>query len=311
MLPSDIQDKRILLSPLNWGMGHVTRCIPLIDLFVKNNNTVIVAGNHYQLSIFRQYFPEIHTIEHQGYPFDFGQKGSFRWGIVKQLPSLMHRWKKEREEVERLCKNHQIDYVISDHRYGFYSESVHSIFLTHQIQLPLRWYESGLQRLHCNWMRKFNEIWVADDEQLNFAGKLSRSDPKLSISYIGILSRFQLYPSEEKRNGGTVIVVSGPSPFAEMYAREQEKNYENEEVTMIVPNELSELKWAPTIKLIPSNNWRYCDQVILNASKIISRSGYSTLMDLVELKVPFSITPTPGQSEQIYLFNHWRSRLKE
>ena len=210
MLPTDIQDERILISPLNWGMGHVARCIPLIDLFLKNNNSIFVAGDHFQLSVIRQYFPEIITIEHQGYPFDFGQKASFRWGLVKQLPYLLQRWNKEREEVERLCEALQIDIVISDHRYGFYSESVHSIFLTHQVQLPLRWFERGLQRLHRNWMQKFNEVWVADDEQLNFAGKLSRSDAKLSISYIGIRSRFQLYPSVEKRNGGTVIVVSGP-----------------------------------------------------------------------------------------------------
>jgi UDP-N-acetylglucosamine:LPS N-acetylglucosamine transferase len=292
-------------------MGHVARCIPLIDEFLKGNNTVFVAGDSSQLSIIRQYFPEIVAIEHHGYPFDFGQKGSFRWGLVKQLPSLMHRWKMERQEVEHLCKDHQIDLVISDHRYGFYSETVHSIFLSHQVQLPLHWYEGGLQGLHRHWIQKFNEVWVVDDEQQNFAGKLSKSDAKLSISYIGILSRFQLYPSVEKRNGGTVIVVSGPSPFAEMFAREQEKNYANEEVIMILPNELSELKWAPTIKLVPSNDWRYCDQLLMNASKIVSRSGYSTLMDLIHLKVPFSITPTPGQSEQEYLFKYWAQRMKQ
>lgn len=310
MLPADIRDKRILISPLNWGMGHVSRCIPLVDKLLKNNNTLFFAGDSSQLSVIRQYFSNINLQEHEGYPFDFG-KGNFRFGMLKQFPDLIQRLKKERAEVERLCVEHAIDIIISDHRYGFHSDRVHSIFLTHQVRLPLRWYEGAVQRLHRNWMRKFNEIWVVDDEQLNFAGQLSKTDADLPISYIGVLSRFQLYQETKNRMGGTVIIVSGPRPFSVNFAKEQAKKYELDEVTMIVPNDLSELRFNSSVKIVRSDDWKYCDELILNASKIVSRSGYSTLMDLVQLKVPFSITPTPGQSEQEYLFKYWGERMKQ
>ena len=311
MLPSDIRAKRILLSPLNWGMGHVARCIPLIDLFLKNDNTVFVAGDQIQLNILKQYCPEIIELKHDGYPFEFAEHTDFRYSLLKQLPQLTQRWKRERNEVERFCIDYNMDLVISDHRYGFRSNSTHSIFLTHQVHLPLRWYEGLAQRLHSNWIRRFNEVWIADDKQLNYAGKLSRSDKTLLTTHVGILSRFQLYPERTNPSGGTVIIVSGPKAFAMKFAREQERFFANQEVTMIISTELSELKFESNIKIIPASDWKYCDQLILNASKIVSRSGYSTLMDLVHLKIPFSITPTPGQSEQEYLFNYWRERMKE
>ena len=210
MLPSDIRAKRILLSPLNWGMGHVARCIPLIDLFLKNDNTVFVAGDHSQFNILRQYCPEIIELKHDGYPFQFSEHTDFRWSLLKQLPPLTQRWKRERNEVEQFCSDYHIDLVISDHRYGFRSNKAYSIFLTHQVQLPLRWYEGIAKRLHLNWMRRFNEVWIVDDKQLNYAGKLSRSDKTLSTTYLGILSRFQLYPERTNASDGTVIIVSGP-----------------------------------------------------------------------------------------------------
>lgn len=308
MLPSDIRDKNILISPLNWGMGHVARCIPLIDLFLKNNNNVFVAGNRSQLSIMDQYFNDIHWIVHEGYPFNFGNSGSFRYDLIKRFPSLVSRWISERTEVERYCQDYAIDVVVSDHRYGFRSRRKHSIFLTHQVQLPLLRYERILQHVHHYWMRQFNEVWILDDEQINVAGKLSKPEKVLNYSYIGIQSRFMLYEKTQRATSGTVIVVSGPLSCARQYATEQAAYFTKEQITMIIPEELFNLKFPQNINVIVSNDWKKCDEVILGAEKIISRSGYSTLMDLVELKVPFSITPTPGQTEQKYLCDYWISR---
>lgn len=311
MLPAAIRNKRILISPLNWGMGHVARCIPLIDILLKNGNMVFIACDHSQQVIFGHYFEEVKWIDHQGYPFDFSKGGSFRLNLLKQLPSLVQRWKKERDEVEQYCAEFAIDIIISDHRYGFRSEKIHSIFLTHQIQLPLYWYERLLQRLHFRWIGRFNEVWIPDDEQLNFAGKLSKGAEKLNATYIGTLSRFQIYQQRDRDKSGVVVVASGPVAYARQFVIEQAALIVSGNVTFIVPEELKDLSFHISSTVVFSNNWRKCDERIMSAEKIISRSGYSTLMDLVELKVPFSITPTPGQSEQIYLFNHWRSRLKE
>ena len=34
---------RILLAPLEWGLGHATRCIPIINELIKQNCEVLIA----------------------------------------------------------------------------------------------------------------------------------------------------------------------------------------------------------------------------------------------------------------------------
>jgi uncharacterized protein (TIGR00661 family) len=306
MHPLELRSRRILISPLNWGFGHLSRCIPLINRLIKNGNQLYFAGERNQISIIKQYFSTLHCIEFLGYPFHFRSEKSFRQDILRQIPSHLKRYKEELREVNQLCDQYDIQIVISDHRYGFRSKKARSIFLTHQVNLPLRWYEFPFQSLHRRWMKKFDEIWIIDDETFNYAGNLSKAPKHLSASYIGTLSRFEFYNDEHgRRNGGVVIVVSGPILYATKFALEQSKIYDNETVCMILPPELGNLMFSSNIQIVTSENWRQCDKIILNATKIVSRSGYSTLMDLIQLRVPFFIIPTPGQTEQEYLFNHW------
>ena len=151
-----VKDKRVLISPLNWGMGHVSRCIGLIHRLKKNNNTVIVACDKNQEEVLELYFPCITFIHHEGYPFQFSGKRHFGLDLIKNLNRLNMRHKSEFLETEELVKLHQIDVVISDHRYGFRSESVPSIFVTHQLRLPLKWIEVGAQFIHKYLINKFD-----------------------------------------------------------------------------------------------------------------------------------------------------------
>jgi hypothetical protein len=307
MLPSNILNKRILISPLNWGMGHVSRCIPLIDLFLRNGNEVFVACDESQRGIFEDYFPEINFINHPGYPFKFGKQGNFGLDLAKQFRQLKGRLSAEEIEVNQYVEEFEIDFLISDHRYGFKSDKTHSIFLTHQLHLPVKWYEKWVQKIHFSFLKQFDEIWVPDNENSDYSGNLSERIVGLEIQYIGILSRFQLYEQNETKSIEKTIIVSGPEVYAERFALEQlnsDRN-SNQDCVMILPENivLNEIPANFTVQL--SNDWKACDRVILQSKKIVSRCGYSTLMDLGILKVPFEITPTPGQREQEYLYDLW------
>jgi len=307
MQPNEIQNKRILLSPLNWGMGHVARCIPLINLFIDNGNTVFVAGNKEQLNVFKSYFPTINFIEHAGYPFVFGKRGNFSLDLFRQFRKLKNRLYNELLEVDKLVDIHEIDIVISDHRYGFRAEKVHSILLTHQLNLPVQWFESWVQKIHSKFLSKFNEIWVPDSKDSSFAGDLSKNKEHFNATYIGILSRFSVYEKILEKTIDKVIILSGPSIYAKVFLQEQLliQFHEEQKIVIIASQEIADLNQNSKVKIEPSTDWKACDQLILSAKKIVARSGYSTLMDLVELKTPFQITPTPGQREQEYLFDLW------
>ena len=307
MQPNEIHKKRILLSPLNWGMGHVARCIPLINLLIDNGNTLFVAGNKEQLIVFKSYFPTINYVEHDGYPFVFGKRGNFGLDLFKQFRPLKKRLKDELLEVDSLLDSYKIDIVISDHRYGFRSEKAHSILLTHQLNLPVQWFEGWVQKIHNKHLRKFNEIWVPDSSDSSFAGNLSKNKERFNATYIGILSRFSSYEKIPEKTIDKVIILSGPAIYAKVFLQEQLLSVSQDEqnVVIIASQEIVDLHQNSTVKILASTDWKACDQLILSAKKIVARSGYSTLMDLVELKTPFQITPTPGQREQEYLFDLW------
>ncbi|MEN9399305.1 MAG: hypothetical protein RL632_406 [Bacteroidota bacterium] len=310
MLPNEIKQKRILISPLNWGMGHVARCIPLIDTFLKNGNTVFAAVSEEQGAILRSYFPDIETVNHEGYPFEFGGKGNFSLDLARQFKRLKNRLLEEEKQTDHFVDVMAIDLVISDHRYGFRSTRGPSILLTHQLHLPVRWFEGWVQKMHERFLKNFDEIWIPDTIDSSLAGNLSQNTKELNCTYIGALSRFQGVVIPETKTIDAVIIASGPTIYAEQFIREQLKKISDTENTLIIaaPSVLKNLGDI-SISTQSSEDWKLSDASILRAKKVISRCGYSTLMDLSILKVPFSLTPTPGQREQEYLYQFWASKV--
>ena len=301
MLPSEIIEKRILISVLNWGMGHVSRSIGLIHQLIQQGNLIHIACSENQQKVFEEYFDTVSFIHHDDYPFEFGGKGSFGWDLTKRFSALQKRLVQERNEVKVLVQDYQIDVVISDHRYGFQSDKVHSVFITHQFNLPVKWYQFSANSIHRKLMSKFDSIWIMDDSDSRLAGKLSISKNESKVSYIGPYSRFMLYEiSKFKKSASTVLIASGPQIYAQQLVEEVLSSVKNESLIVICEEGV----------LVPENcqkvigSWRTQDQTILSAQKIISRSGYSTIMDIDFLKCEAELIPTPGQAEQIYLANY-------
>jgi hypothetical protein len=307
MLPNDLKSKRILISPLNWGLGHVTRCLPLIHSFLNNKNDVFIACNKQHQAIFSQYFNQVHFIEHEDYPFKFRGNGKFTQDLGRQFFSLQRRLKKERIQTEEYVTEYAIDYVISDHRYGFHSNNATSIFLTHQIHLPVKWCWFLVQHIHIRLIKKFDLVWIPDDELKNYAGKLSHHHTKLKCINIGVLSRFSLYENahHEKKYSATII-ASGPEIYAKQFLAQQ-LSTPTHGVAIIASQKILSSLPMDGENAYNAENWLECDKVILQSKKIISRSGYSTLMDLVQLNIPFELHPTNGQAEQEYLAEYWRN----
>ncbi|PIE86939.1 MAG: hypothetical protein CSA03_02845 [Bacteroidetes bacterium] len=299
--PEDVQDKRVLISPLNWGMGHVSRCIGLIHQLVIQNNDVWIACDDRQKRVFEEYFSDVTFVPHAGYPFQFGGKGHFGWDLLKRSNALRKRLNEEREEVASIVKIHAIDVVISDHRYGFCSEGVPSIFLTHQLNLPVKWYEGGVNALHRKLIKRFTYVWLMDDDRSSLAGKLSADCPE-NGTYIGHYSRFALYLKKEMKSVEAVLVASGPESYA-VQLIEQVLNDPSTPSGLHVVHATSQ-NFPNQCK----GSWREKDALIRSAKLIISHSGYSTLMDCLELEAETRLTPTKGQAEQEYLLQLWKKR---
>jgi hypothetical protein len=298
-----VTHQRILIASLNWGMGHVARSIALIHRLILQQNTVIIACSDEQKAIFKSYFPTIETIFHADYPFQFSGKGSWTRDLIKQRQPLLKRFVEEQKQVENLVGKYNIQTVISDHRYGFFSKNVPSIFVTHQLHLPLKWYHFFVQRFHESLLQNFTHLWVLDDKKHTHAGKLSAPIKHNSLTYIGILSRFELGVATSKPSDVTFI-ISGPPPYDELFfnscieeaKRETGKTKCITNRTFKLPNDLPK-----NLLIYQNEDWIQIDGLILGAEKIVSRFGYSTWMDMVFLQKKAELIPTIKQAEQIYL----------
>lgn len=302
---------RILVVPLDWGLGHATRCIPVIYELIKQNSEVWLAGEGAQEVLLKKEFPSLPFLPLKGYRAKYS---SSRFGlflsIFSQLPRLFKTIKQENNWLKKVVNEYQFDAVITDNRYGLSHSSIPSVFITHQLTIKTpfgKWSEQFLQKINYRFINRFSECWIPDEKKENgFAGELSHpvTMPAIPVHYTGILSRLKNNKSEEEKNH-LFISLSGPEP--------QRTLLENK-----IVNEIGHYHGTVTVarglpaasNLIPSSHdiifYNHLSSEDFNkeierADYVISRSGYSTVMDILTLEKKSILIPTPGQTEQEYL----------
>ncbi|MCP3929107.1 MAG: UDP-N-acetylglucosamine--N-acetylmuramyl-(pentapeptide) pyrophosphoryl-undecaprenol N-acetylglucosamine transferase [Bacteroidetes bacterium] len=304
------QNKRILVAPLNWGLGHATRCIPIIRCLLRHGAEVVLASDGRSLQLLKEEFPELPAYPLPAYDVKYYTANMFlNMGI--QFPKIFRAVYKEHKFIDNLISKLRIDAVISDNRYGCYSKKVKSIFLTHQINLiiPIPIFEKIARYFNHRMIRHFDECWIPDfEESPNLSGKLSHDVDLPNLRYLGPLSRMK----EKKKNDVTydmIVVLSGPEPqrtFLEKLLLEQAKQSPLKFLFIQgKPENKSEWLKGEKIRVISFLASDELEEAIHSSKIMISRSGYSTLMDLYYLRKNAILIPTPGQTEQEYLADHF------
>ncbi len=298
---------KIIVAPLNWGLGHATRMVPIIQALLNRNIHVHLASDGEALTVLKQFFPSLPSTQLPSYNIQYKHKSlllnsfSLSANMLKAIP-------KEKKAITILAKAIKADSILSDNRYGCHTPFTQNIFITHQLNiLTGNLTEKGINTINHQLLKPFDAIWVPDyPSSPNLAGKLSHNTSFKKIKYIGALSRFQPMPTKDKTID-VLAILSGPEPqrsYFEAIIRQQLAPTPLK--TVIVrgkPQDISPplpdtFNYAPTSKL---------SQLIASSKVIISRSGYSSIMDYAALGL-FStmdtqvlFVPTPGQPEQIYL----------
>lgn len=309
--PNQIFNKRIGFSVLNWGLGHVSRSITVIKKLEQQNNKVFIFCDEVQKSFLKQYLLEAEYVEHEGYPFLFRGKGNFKQDLFLRAPKLLKFLRYEQKCTQTFIRKYELDCLISDQRYGFHSKDKPSIFITHQMKLPTRGIFKLGNFLNQYLISKFDFIWIVDDEYKRFAGGLSiNSDPRRAL-YIGVQSRFELLTKKIKSNEG-VLVINGPKEYAEYLLISFKELIEQSRIDYIVgPKFVKSLldDKNETIRFIANDNMASIDKAFQATKHVYGFFGYSTLMDCETLNVPYTLIPTPGQDEQIYLAKRHKKSL--
>ena len=312
MIPPNAPVK-VLVAPLDWGLGHATRCVPIIRELLAQNCTVLLAGEGKNKILLQQEFPELSFLHLPGYQIEYA---SSDWGlalkIVAQIPKILSAIKQEQAWLEKVVDEQKIDVVISDNRYGLHSKKARSVFITHQllIKAPVSLGENLLQQINYQYINEFDECWVPDAEgEKNLAGILSHPGrlPSVPLKYLGTLSRFNLTESNIDHDY-LLILLSGPEPQRTLLENQLLKELEDYTKPVVLvrglPNTDESLSINKNVTVFSHLPAKELEQKIKSASLVISRCGYSTVMDLAILKKKSILIPTPGQTEQEYLAKH-------
>ncbi len=306
--------QKILVSPLDWGLGHATRLIPIIK-GLKGDKELIIGVNKTTERLMKVHFPDAIFEEVPAYNIRNSITGRFV-SYVKMSAQIRKAKRAEEKWVKDFVAQNKVDLIISDSRFGFRHPDIKSVMVTHQLslQFPLIWKMPGriAQGVNEKWLSAFDEIWVPDDEQHSLSGDLSVHS-RIASRFIGIQSRF-----EKKKTSSPVdypyilCILSGPDP----------QRSELEKIILhqapLISQRMVIVRGKPekgAQKVNCANALRYSHleteelaTYIQNADLVMSRSGYSSLMDYKTLGCKnLFLVPTPGQTEQIYL----AKRMKE
>lgn len=329
---------RVFIAPLNWGLGHATRCVPLIDRYRQEGHEVILGGDGESLIWLKRRFPTLRIEELAQLSVRYSATQSQVGAMLSMLPDFIRFIREDHRRLQALQARYHFDLIISDNRFGLYlpkteNREPRTVYLTHQLRIRLphgwRWAEPLAERMHAYFYRQYDEVWVPDYEDYanSLAGWLSH--PKQlpeNVKYIGPLSRFSAIansddsssPYGEVRRGSTIVaLLSGPEPQRSLLEESLIRRYEKQTERVLIVRGLMQGPLTRTthgnITLLPRMDDDKLIAALLNCRTIIARSGYTTIMDLHALRLlhKAELIPTPGQSEQEYLKKWLTERKKQ
>lgn len=307
--------KRILVAPLDWGLGHASRCIPIIRALLDAKAEVILASNGSALQLLEKEFPDLETLRLPAYNVKYYFK-NMALNLGLQMPRLLYSIYAEHRQIKRLIRARKIDGVISDNRFGCFSKKVKSVFITHQVHVifpkSVAWLAGFLHFCNHTFIRQFSECWIPDYEEgsNSLSGILSHPAISDQCHYLGALSR--MLPIEKEIERDIIVVLSGPEPQrSQLEKKLREQLQKLDKTVLLVRGKVGKQerkKIAPNIEVVNFLKGKELNEAIMESELVICRSGYSSIMDLAVLGKKAFLIPTPGQTEQEYLASYFSAR---
>ena len=304
---------KIIYSLCSWGLGHATRGLPVIRRLIKDGHEVIVYTSGRSLELLKSELGSgARYIAATPYPSPYSDKIGFAFRFLKTAPKIMKLIKEETKDIAAIVRENKIDLIISDSRFGSYCKSVPSYLLFHQLRFiaPLRLAPAEMVTEYYNHylQDKFEKIIVPDYAENSLSGDLShnlRYFKKEKVEYVGILSDFEKIETDEDID--YLFSISGPEPtrtaLEEKLLSQIHLLKGNIAVSLGKPGKFTEEKLGNAV-IYSFLEKKRRDELMNRAKMVVSRSGYTTVMDVAEIDKKAFFIPTPGQTEQIYLGKH-------
>lgn len=307
------QGEKILVSPLDWGLGHAARIVPLVKK-LNQNNEVKIACSQNQLNFLQNELPESEFFLLPSYEVKYSLHAPAWFTVLRQLGKLKKIWEAENSKLQNILNNFPAKIIISDNRYGIYASNCKNIFLSHQLKPIAPFLNNFFQKRYRKLLNPFDEIWCPDfaEPEKRLSGILGDAIGIDNVKYIGPLSRFTYKENETVKKYKRLFLLSGPEPARtalEQKLLDQFTNVNENNILVRGIKSLNKIAIRPGLEIQDELSAQELEKIIAESEIIYCRSGYSTLMDLHTLKRKAILIPTPGQTEQEYLAKYWKEKF--
>lgn len=309
----EYNNKHLLFAVLDWGLGHATRSLPLINILVEQGYRITMASCPRVLGFLHSHFPQAAQLELPSYNVQY-RWNNMAMNVAMKAPDLIQALEEERNIIRELHEKTPFNAIISDARYGCFMPTVPSFFITHQVRIKARkkLTDTMANKVHRQWMKNFDEIWVPDVAQLpGIGGELSHAAMEQRRFYLGPTSRFQLpIHKDENPTYDWLFLLSGPEPARSQLEQQLlylAHSHPDQKFVMIRAHDTNRSESTPSddhVHIMDYTNSKHLETLVRQSRQVLCRSGYSTLMDLSAWQTSAVLVPTPGQPEQLYLADH-------
>lgn len=303
-------NQTVLICPQHWGLGHVTRTIPVIQYFIANNYKVILACSGAGSELLRMEFPEHKVLELPDYGIRYPFKSMYL-NIGYQMVQMHWAIVREHLVIKKICKREHINLIVSDARLGAFQFGIPSVIIAHHLHFSLGY--KFIEWCCDTWMKffydRFDQLWIPDVEgPVNLSGELAHLYRGKNKHFVGLLSRFKKLEIEKLYD--LVFMLSGPEPqrtlLEERILNQLEHVGFQKAILIRGTNEGPEiskqlLNKFPNLSIRSLVSGSELNKIMCASKLLVCRSGYSTLLDLSVIQSRAILIPTPGQPEQEYL----------
>ena len=303
-------NKRVLIAVLNWGMGHASRSVPVIEAVVRYGADVVIASNGATKTFLEQRFQHVNVLEIPDKEISYDKTGA-AIGLLKRSFQQQQINKDQYAWLTQNAEDLGITHIISDNLYGFNNPLIPSAIITHQIGILSPFFKSRFDKHLAIWLAKFNEVWIPDEPgEFSLAGKmLDNSFFNGEVFYLGHISRFGKMPKVEK-DIDYLAILSGPEPQRTFLERKIAKKLNKVPGRHVIVRGRIDSDTIPSSDKIEYYSFLHekrLESFISRSKVVICRSGYTSILDMVRMEAKACFIPTPQQPEQKYL----AKRMKE
>lgn len=297
--------KRVLITPLDWGLGHATRCMPIVKYLLEKNIEVVLATNGRPMELLKKEFPQLTILPISSYDIKYFSN-SIHINLLFQSYKVFRAVLVEQQQVKKIVKDYQIDAIISDNRFGCNVKSLPTAFISHQLHLIAgnSFLENWINKINHHYIKEFDECWIPDfEKEPNLAGRLSHPTIISNTYYLGALTRIKPIRAEKKYD--IAFILSGPEPQRTRLEKKILQQIDELPYKMVLvqgkPEKEEFRKESDRLEIFSYRTGAQLNEIMAGSDLIVCRSGYSTILDLVALGKKTLLIPTPGQTEQEYL----------